>query len=227
MEYLFDDLLIARKGGVRRVVGRPAKQAEPILVPEEPWEERGISSRHSLMYDEEARLFRMWYQSVAPGEGDDVVRYACYAESDDGVRWRRPQLGLIPYRGSKENNIFREASDADGFLWNVVKDPDDPDPARRYKAVGFDYCAESGIPGVKPGTMGICVGYSPDGLRWTDPKLVLHTEDLTDADCILPVRDPATRLWTGFFRRERTRSAVSSATRQVRTSTRGPSPGCC
>ena len=152
------------------------------------------------MWDEEVGLFRMWYQSVAPGEGDAVTRYACYGESDDGVTWRRPQLGLVEFRGSKANNIVREMSDADGFLWNIVRDAEEPDPARRYKAVGFDYCAESAVAGVKPGTMGICVGYSPDGLRWTDPKLVLPTEDVTDADCILPVRDPATGLWAGFFR---------------------------
>ena len=28
----------------------------------------------------------------------------CYAESDDGVHWTRPNLGMIEFAGSKQNN---------------------------------------------------------------------------------------------------------------------------
>ena len=31
----------------------------------------------------------------------------CYAESDDGVNWVKPNLGLVSFEGSKENNIVR------------------------------------------------------------------------------------------------------------------------
>src|SRR5690606_14433877 len=32
-------------------------------------------------------------------------RTVCYAESDDGLRWRRPALGRYEFRGSADNNI--------------------------------------------------------------------------------------------------------------------------
>ena len=37
----------------------------------------------------------------------------CYAESDDGVFWLRPSLGLVEYQGSKDNSILwqRQAED--------------------------------------------------------------------------------------------------------------------
>ena len=30
----------------------------------------------------------------------------CYAESEDGINWNRPNLGLIDYQGSVQNNII-------------------------------------------------------------------------------------------------------------------------
>ena len=29
----------------------------------------------------------------------------CYAESDDGIHWRKPKLGICDFKGSKANNI--------------------------------------------------------------------------------------------------------------------------
>ena len=39
-------------------------------------------------------------------------RYAiAYAESDDGVSWKRPELGLHEWKGSKRNNIVWKGID--------------------------------------------------------------------------------------------------------------------
>ena len=32
--------------------------------------------------------------------------YLCYAESENGSHWRKPELGLIEFKGSKKNNIM-------------------------------------------------------------------------------------------------------------------------
>ena len=29
----------------------------------------------------------------------------CYAESKDGIHWKKPELGLVEFNGSKANNI--------------------------------------------------------------------------------------------------------------------------
>jgi len=31
--------------------------------------------------------------------------FICYAESGDGIHWKKPNLGLHEFRGSKDNNI--------------------------------------------------------------------------------------------------------------------------
>jgi hypothetical protein len=224
MEFLFDDEWVDRKAGVQRVLGQPRKGAEPVLQGSAPWEAAGVSSLHALLFDAQEQKFKLWYRaqvrkSPVPGEDRPDIKgavaetvpsseqergehrsFLCYAESTDGTNWVRPSLGLFQYQDSRQNNILCEAAEGDGAVWNVVKDPDDHDPARRYKALGFGHCAESSVRDGAPGTMGVCVAYSPDGLSWSPPKLVMSTKDMTDADCILGQRDPATGKWLAFFR---------------------------
>jgi hypothetical protein len=56
--------------------------------------------------------FKLWY--VAGGEealealGRHSLRgwYPAYAESDDGIHWTKPKLGLVEYRGRRDNNLL-------------------------------------------------------------------------------------------------------------------------
>ena len=86
--------------------------------------------------------YRMWYGAVGltPEAGvqwyDQV--YVGYAESDDGVRWRRADTGSNhTYKGRPAPNRIRNVDhNACVFI-----DPAD-DPARRYKAVKFESRAQ-------------------------------------------------------------------------------------
>ena len=91
--------------------------------------------------------YRMWYL----GQGDEGKRHSCYAVSRDGIQWEKPNLGLVEYHGSKNNN---RVTDACGE-W-VLYDPEDPDPARRFKCLQM-----------RNGPMHIGTSYSADGLTWT------------------------------------------------------------
>jgi hypothetical protein len=113
----------------------------------------------------------MWYQSVAdagahklakagvwgrcaefgyfPERHPDAVRETqtsviSYAESEDGIHWRRPDLGLIKWRGSTANNIVLDgaaaAEDYDNTLTNmdtvsVIRDEQETEPQKRYKMI--------------------------------------------------------------------------------------------
>lgn len=82
----------------------------------------------------------------------------CYATSRDGVTWEKPDLGLVEFNGSRKNNIVQIDAPK---LWStcaVLHEPDDPDPARRYKLA---------YEAVLDGRIRFCVAFSPDGLRWT------------------------------------------------------------
>lgn len=206
MELLFDDDALDRTAGVVRVLGTVRKEPAPVLQAERPWEREGFLSMMSPLFDAEEGRFKLWYrakcgvaagtpaQGVESSERDPARRrvFLCYAESADGLHWERPDLGIVDFRGRRDNNILLELRDADSVFWNVVKDTFDPDPARRYKAAGFDDA---------PGGRGFCVAFSPDGLRWPEPpRLVMSTREVTDSDCILPRRDPDTGKWVAFLR---------------------------
>lgn len=79
-----------------------------------------------------------------------------YAESDDGVNWRKPALGLVEMDGSTANNVVLRG-DIDRYAEGacVFVDPTAP-PAERYKMLHR---------GRTPfGLRGACSG---DGLSWT------------------------------------------------------------
>ena len=86
-----------------------------------PW------SSPTVIWDEEDRVFKAWYSGsdIAPERWTAVG----YATSTDGVTWEKPRLGLHEFRGSSDNNIV-----VMGY-GPVIKDPAEPDPARRYKMI--------------------------------------------------------------------------------------------
>ncbi len=172
-----------------------------------------------LFYDEQERNFRMWYKSSCltgserrtvdpkaepPEQSMGAQRFfLCYAESQDGINWIRPLLDRFQFQGSTNNNIVKDLSFAnrDTAFFNAVKGLSDPNPMRRYKAIGFDTTARSLLSDKPIGGTGVCVSYSSDGLTWSDESLlVMDTGDLTDGDCILIRREPATGKWVAFFR---------------------------
>jgi hypothetical protein len=173
-----DDRVVGELRAVSRVFNQPEKsELNPILKGERPWEGRMIYVG-TVLYDDEDRVFKMWYWAlnmsyqVPPkpfAQYDNLLRAAkyretfslCYATSEDGIRWNRPDLGLVEFEGSRANNLLPPVADGrmHGYA-SIVKDAHDRDPARRYKAVAWR-------PKDASGAYGVGVYFSPDGLRWT------------------------------------------------------------
>jgi hypothetical protein len=83
------------------------------------------------------------------------TRYkVCLALSQGGLQWRRPNLGLVEWEGSRSNNILPW-----GENWmrrpNVILDPRDPDPNRRYK-MSTGASTETANPGSGASTIRTC-----------------------------------------------------------------------
>src|SRR5688500_11205634 len=132
----------------------------PVLAQDAPWE-RNSGMTASVIYDAEEQRFKAWYMAGLYAPGEEHVQ--CLATSPDGINWERPRLGLYAALGSTDNNVVIPASHHGGKdHWEtMLKDPLDPDSARRYKALGWSsYDWDGPLAGIYSAT-------SPDGLRWT------------------------------------------------------------
>ena len=100
--------------GIDRLAGRAAlrlhhpQPREVALTHDAPWEGSG-SGYHSLFRDGEKyrTYYKAWHLDVSGGKLTTSAHplYCCTAESDDGITWTKPDLGLHEFRGSKANNI--------------------------------------------------------------------------------------------------------------------------
>lgn len=131
-----------------RELEQPVKHAgNPLFIADQPWE-NGNMQLYGSVLKAEGRPFQMWYTVIhAPWR-----MCLAYAESDDGIEWRRPLFDIFEYEGHKTNIVFTE--DPHGTA--VIYDEADPREDWRYKMVCGT--APSGC---------ISAYHSPDGIHWT------------------------------------------------------------
>jgi hypothetical protein len=149
---LFVDPVLVRSSEHVAFTLHPARKhpLNPLLKADRPWEGWRLEIYGSVLYDEDERLFKMWYIGEAP---TFFPNYATlYATSKDGLRWDKPPVGTIPSPRAKAHNAVLDGV----VLASVIKDKDEPDPARRYKMIGYQE--------KKPA--GYRTWVSPDGLNW-------------------------------------------------------------
>ncbi len=132
LELFVDSHRIESLDGVRLVVHHP-KRMETALKLNDAWD--GKYSAYFTVFEDKG-LFRMYYRGWAQLKGGEQV--TCYAESKDGIHWRKPKLGLFELVGSKENNIIlRAPGDKGTHNFTPFKDTRPGVPAdQRYKALG-------------------------------------------------------------------------------------------
>lgn len=165
-ELFVDDFLIGGLSGRAELRLHHPEAREIALVHDAPWEGSG-SGYHSVFQD--GPLYRMYYKAWhldvrPPGKVNTGSHplYCCYAESDDGIRWRKPELGIHEFQGSMKNNIAMApgkigAANPDPGHPAVFKDENPAAPAdARYKAIIRS-----------AGSRGLLAFKSADGLRWT------------------------------------------------------------
>ncbi len=156
----------------------PTIHPEPILLPKKPWEEYVISSWATVFEDEgKFKLYYEGYHSPDSLKSKDVQKHVsqvCYAESEDGVNWVRPKLGIIPYQDDNETNIVFDGIQPAGIGPHgptVIKDPNGPDE-ERYKMIFGTINEEKRTRHLRGAT-------SPDGFHWTaiEEPLIYHACD--------------------------------------------------
>ena len=64
--------------------------AEPVIVPEQPWENMSVMNP-CVLWDAEKQLYRMWYSAGETYEPNVI----CCAASADGVNWRKHRANPV------------------------------------------------------------------------------------------------------------------------------------
>lgn len=182
--FAFDDYNIAWRHNLKLTLETAQKHPlNPVLRSGPPG---SPDHGHAILYGtvmKQGDTFRMWYlgmhePEIKAGQAPGWWRPMCYAESKDGVTWTKPELGLVEFNGSTKNNICLIEGDphsmtrVNDFL-SVLHEPDEPDPAKRYKCA---FIAHMPFDEVKGGRSKIgpnerrwgafVTATSPDGLRW-------------------------------------------------------------
>lgn len=156
LQLFLDDKLIDSMHDLELRLHSP-RRAEVAIKKDKPWED-------STMFDpvviKDESGYRMWYRT----NYNAPPFYTGYAESDDGVRWTKPSLGLVEFRGEKNNNlVWSSGPDKSApYVLCVFKDGKPKTPAsERYKAIGVRR-----QPGSDPPADDLYGLVSADGLHW-------------------------------------------------------------
>ncbi len=173
-ELMVDDARIFRKENIVRRVHAASKPANLVLEATRPWEESRVYVYGSVHCDPVTGKFRMWY--TAPGR-------VLYAESDDGLIWRKPELDVVDWEGRKTNIVIPVSYGA-----SVLVDSAEPDPEKRYKALIAEPIKRGGFAG----------HYSADGIHWKRYGEERIFPDGSEMGHL--TRDPATGKYLAYIR---------------------------
>ncbi len=204
LELFADEFLVGEmKGDLERHLFQP-EPGEVVFTADAPWE--GNTSGYYTLFQDGDR-YRMIYRGWAHDpETMKALRpeVACYAESDDGVTWRKPELGLFDFEGSTANNIIIGTGNG-RHNFTAFKDtrPDCP-PEERYKALGGSK---------EKGKKGLMYFRSADAVNWeqvgTEPVITEGAFDSQNLAFYDTVRGEYRAYWRIFSNKVR---AIRTAT---------------
>jgi hypothetical protein len=160
-QLFIDQTLVAESNRISYTLHAAQKHpANPLIKADRPWEGWRLEIYGNVLYDEEEKIFKMWYLGESPGYfapspgGPSADNSTLYATSADGIHWEKPEVGTVPSpKGQKHNAVIFAT-----HLASVIKDTREPDTARRYKMTCYVH---------QPAEWrGYQTMTSPDGLHW-------------------------------------------------------------
>ncbi|MFA5644773.1 MAG: hypothetical protein WDA18_00235 [Candidatus Ratteibacteria bacterium] len=157
--YFFDDPVQSRGVQTIPVKGRVLPDPVILLGKKNEWDELRIQYC-TVIPDAKEKKFRMWYLGLpdgpifeyrkspksvidAYGKHRTSQLQIGYAESLNGLHWTKPNLGLVEYRGSHNNNILPFLPRYPGRPL-VIEDPGTEPFPHRYKMI-FSHMGGGGL----------------------------------------------------------------------------------
>ena len=96
-----DAYWISSATGVSRKLHAPRKH-ETVLERDRPWEHDHVSYMGTMR---DGDRLRAYYRCGRIGSPETDPEITAYQESADGIHWHKPNLGILEYEGSRDNNI--------------------------------------------------------------------------------------------------------------------------
>lgn len=132
-----DETFIEHSENIALTMNPPWQTGEVLLDADQPHEEGGYVSLYSSVLKGEDSIIRLWYDLITPYGPDpyDHHRRVCYAESEDGLHFTKPELGLHEVDGSTANNVVLPGVIGGCSVWLDPKAP----PEHRFKTQAKSY----------------------------------------------------------------------------------------
>jgi len=204
-QLFFDNKVIEMVQDIKRTYHTPKAEPEPLMKADRPWE--GVTyfaiCTYSILKDS-SNKWHCWYgiwdfDPVLLAETRDwndekvsLIRL-CYAKSEDGIHWEKPELGIYKHKGMNTNIIIGDESFGTFYIVTPIEDINDPDPGKHFKTLGVR---------CKRGHYGICAAYSPDGISWEfyDQKPSFGTWGSNLDDMMVLTYDPFGKIYVANIR---------------------------
>lgn len=161
-ELFIDDYLVGSMKNVEFLVHKPQRE-ELAFTGDAPWEGNGCL--HVTVFQADGfyhMYYHAWHLDVEDGSNESRPVKWAYQRSRDGIHWERPNLGLVEFNGSKENNLFLddiETTEPHDFCPFVDTNPDCT-PDARFKALVYGYPRDG------HGPWGLWAMKSSDAVHW-------------------------------------------------------------
>ncbi len=185
-EVFVDNFLIQQKHNITIEMHSPEYEGR-VLQFDQPWE--GDFSLYTTII-KEGTLYKAYYRGVrTSGHDNSTNEVTCYAESNDGKVWRKPNLGLYKINDTYDNNVI--LMDAAPVTHNFCPFLDTNPKAvisQRYKAIGGSR------------KTGLIAYVSEDGIHWKklrDEPII--TEGNFDSQNVIFWSEPE-KLYLCYFR---------------------------
>ena len=195
-QLLIDDLVIESAENICRTWHQPERSADgPLIKTDQPWENVAYFTvaGWQVIRDPKDGLFKCWYQDwkkpdIKPGEtamGDSVLNIL-YAESEDGMHWRKPAQGIHKVDGQDTNIVIRNA-----YNVGILLDEHETDANKRWKIMFTQFLPGGDVSAIR-------VASSGDGIHWEQadehPSMGRHGAHLDDVALLR--YDPSGRIYT-------------------------------
>jgi hypothetical protein len=153
LELFVDDYLIERQVNTKLILHEP-RDAGKVFLFDKPWE--GAFCGYVTVIKNDSR-YQLYYRGIpVAGKDGNQAEVTCYAESEDGIRWIRPNLGIHRVSGTLENNvILADAAPVTHNFSPFLDTREGVEPQQRYKALGGTQSS------------GLIAFVSQDGIHWS------------------------------------------------------------